>query len=47
MTDRWFKHWRVGRLQLRITFLRHRYAVGPDRWVLQSAILFDRKGDSF
>lgn len=46
-TDRWMKSLRVGRLHLEIVVLRHRYATGPDRWVIQPSIVYDRKGDSF
>jgi hypothetical protein len=46
-SERWFKQWQIGRLRLSWKIYRHRYAVGPDRWVIQPTIVYDRKGLSF
>jgi hypothetical protein len=43
-TERWNRHVRVGRLQLRVCVMRHRYSSpSPDRWVVQTGAIWDRK----
>lgn len=46
-TDRWIKTLRIGRFQIEVRLFCHHYSTGPDRWVLQSSFVYDRKGVSF
>lgn len=42
-TRRWHFYRRFGRLQFRVHLLRHRYVNASDRWVVQPALIYDRK----
>lgn len=37
------KHWRIGRLQLRLIVWRHVHSTLPDRWVFQPSVVYDRR----
>jgi hypothetical protein len=40
---RWRKHFRCGRWQFSVTLMNHVYPLGPDRWVLQTSTVYDRR----
>ena len=42
-TTRWYRTFRLGRVKLGVTLLRHTYAACSDRWVLQTSTTYDRR----
>lgn len=43
LPDRWTREFRVGRLRVMLTVLKHRYPTSADRWVVQTSTVYDRK----
>lgn len=42
-SDRWQERWRLGRFEIDLLLVRHRYPTSPDRWVFRPGFIFDRK----
>ena len=40
-TQQWVKSFHVGRMQFRLTLMRHTYKPGDRRWVLQTSSYLD------
>jgi hypothetical protein len=41
-SDTFAHRWRIGRLQIELCLVRHRYVAASDRWVFQPSFIYDR-----